>query len=179
VQLAEGLVGGVAWGVGLSVVIMWLVCVVLFRSWRLATIAFGPNAFPILVVYGYMGAMGVALTSGSAMVATVSLGMNQTIFLLLRYRKLTREQGLDTATALHEAFVHIGRPVVLTSFVFMLGFLIFLVSDFLPLYYFGLLTSIAMLAGMIGDVVLLPCLLRTFDNVPARVDQNDQNAKTK
>ena len=168
VQLADGLVGGLAWGVGSAVVIMWLVCVVLFRSFRLATIAFGPNAFPILVVYGYMGAAGVALTSGSAMVATVSIGMNQTIFLLLRYRKLTREQGLDTDTALHEAFVHIGRPVVLTSLVFMLGFLIFLVSDFLPLFYFGLLTSIAMLAGMIGDVALLPCLLRTFDEAKWR-----------
>jgi predicted RND superfamily exporter protein len=50
----------------------------------------------------------------------------------------------------------------------MLGFLIFLVSDFLPLFYFGLLTSIAMLAWMIGDVVLLPCLLRTFDEAKWR-----------
>jgi len=166
VQLADGLVGGMAWGVGLAVAIMWLVCVVLFRSWRLGTIAFFPNAFPILIVYGYMGAAGVALSSGSAMVATVSLGMNQTIFIILRYRKLTREQGYDTDTALRETFVHIGRPVVLTCLVFTLGFLIFLFSDFLPLHNFGLLTSIAMLAGLVGDMLFLPCLLRTFDRLP-------------
>jgi predicted RND superfamily exporter protein len=176
VQLADGLVNGLAWGVTVSVIVMALVCAVLFRSARLAAIAAGPNAFPILVVYGYMGALGVPISSGSAMVATVSLGMNQTIYFLMRYRKLTREQGLDTSTALHEAFVQIGRPVVLTSLVFTAGFLIFLVSDFLPLYHFGLLTSIAMLAGMTGDVVLLPCLLRTFDRVPNRMISGPQES---
>ena len=61
VQLANGLVNGMAWGVGVSVVVMWLVCAVLFRSWRLAAIAFFPNAFPIIVVYGYMGLVGSPL----------------------------------------------------------------------------------------------------------------------
>src|SRR5262249_37003968 len=152
-------VQGVAWGVGLSVLIMWLVCVVLFRSWRLGTIALLPNAFPIIVVYGYMGLVGTPLSSGSAMVATVSLGMNQTIFIIMRYRKKTREQGFDTNTAIRDTLVHIGRPVVLTSLVFTFGFLIFLLSDFLPLHNFGLLTSIAMFAGMLSDIMLLPCLL--------------------
>ena len=51
-------------------------------------------------------------------------------------------------------------------------------ADFLPLYHFGLLTSIAMLAGMIGDVVLLPCLLRTFDNVPSRTVIEQSNIQS-
>ena len=109
VQLADGLVSGMAWGVGVSVVIMWLVCAVLFKSWRLAAIAFFPNAFPIIVVYGYMGAVGSPLSSGSAMVATVSLGMNQTIYILMRYRRMTRAEGYDTATALRRNF-HPHRP---------------------------------------------------------------------
>jgi uncharacterized protein len=165
VQLADGLVSGMAWGVGVSVVIMWLVCAVLFKSWRLAAIAFFPNAFPIIVVYGYMGAVGSPLSSGSAMVATVSLGMNQTIYILMRYRRMTRAEGYDTATALRETFTHIGRPVVLTSMVFTFGFLIFLLSDFLPLHNFGLLTSIAMVAGLASDIAILPCLCHVFDRV--------------
>jgi uncharacterized protein len=165
VQLANGLVSGMAWGVSVSVVIMWLVCAVLFKSWRLAAVAFFPNAFPIIVVYGYMGLVGSPLSSGSAMVATVSLGMNQTIYILMRYRRMTRTEGYDTATALRETFAHIGRPVVLTSMVFTIGFLIFLLSDFLPLHNFGLLTSIAMLAGLASDIAILPCLLHVFDRI--------------
>jgi len=168
VQLANGLVSGMAWGVGVSVVVMWLVCAVLFKSWRLAAVAFFPNAFPIIVVYGYMGLVGSPLSSGSAMVATVSLGMNQTIYILMRYRRMTRTEGYDTATALRETFTHIGRPVVLTSMVFTIGFLIFLLSDFLPLHNFGLLTSIAMLAGLASDIAILPCLLHVFDRVGER-----------
>jgi predicted RND superfamily exporter protein len=168
VQLANGLVSGMAWGVGVSVVVMWLVCAVLFKSWRLAAVAFFPNAFPIIVVYGYMGLVGSPLSSGSAMVATVSLGMNQTIYILMRYRRMTRTEGYDTATALRETFTHIGRPVVLTSMVFTIGFLIFLLSDFLPLHNFGLLTSIAMLAGLASDIAILPCLLHVFDRTDPR-----------
>ena len=165
VQLADGLVSGMAWGVGVSVVVMGLVCAVLFKSWRLAIVQIFPNAFPIIVVYGYMGAVGSPLSSGSAMVATVSLGMNQTIYIMMRYRRMTRHESYDIATALRETFAHIGRPVVLTSMVFTFGFLIFLLSDFLPLHNFGLLTSIAMLAGLASDMAILPCLLHVFDRV--------------
>ena len=61
---------------------------------------------------------------------------------------------------------------MLTCIVFTAGFLIFLVSDFMPLYHFGLLTSIAMVAGLLGDIVFLQCLLHTFDRRPGDAGQN-------
>jgi uncharacterized protein len=168
VHLAQGLLSGMFWGLLSSVLIMVAVCAFLFRSLKLSLIALLPNAFPIVVVYGFMGAVGIPLSSGSSMVATVALGiaLNDTIHFILHYQKLRHGQGLDLDTALHETFEHIGRPVVLTGVVFIAGFMIFMLSDFLPLYYFGLLATLAMIAAIAGDLLMLPCLLRTFDGGP-------------
>ena len=81
----------------------------------------------------------------------------------LHYRKLRYDEGHTIDAALHETFEHIGRPIILTSIVFAAGFMIFLLSDFLPLFQFGLLATLAMAAALVGDMLLLPCLLRTFD----------------
>lgn len=167
VLLSEGLIGGIAKGLTTALVVMALVCVVLFQSVRLAAIALLPNAFPVLAVFGGMGIFGLPLNSGSAMVATIALGiaLNDTVHFLLHYRR-SRRQGFATDEAVRQTFTEIGRPIVLTSAVNCAGFSIFLLSDFRPLYHFGLLSSVAMGAALIGDLLLLPNLLRVFDRSP-------------
>jgi len=169
VELSEGLVGGITRGLIVAAVVMSLLCAVLFRSLRLTLIAILPNAFPVLVVFGLMGALGVPLNSGSAMVATVALGvaLNDTVHFLMHYRR-RRLEGAGTDEALRETFGEVGRPIVLTSIVNCFGFAIFLVADFRPMFHFGLLASIAMAAALVGDLVLLPNLLKLFDRDSAK-----------
>ncbi len=168
VRLSDGLVIGLYYGLGLSLLVMAALCLVLFRSWRLAAAAFLPNAFPLLMVFGLMGALKIPISSGTAMVATVALGiaLNDTVHFLLHYRKLTRECGESVSIALDETVRHIGRPIVLTSLVHVVGFAIFLLTDFVPLFHFGVLAGVAMLAAIVGDLVLLPCLLKVIDQPP-------------
>ena len=165
VELSEGLVGGITRGVALATLMMSLLCAVLFRSLRLTLIAFLPNAFPVLVVFALMGILGVPLNSGSAMVTTVALGvgLNDTVHFVMHYRR-RRLEGADTDAALHDTFGDVGRPIVLTSIVNCLGFGIFLLADFRPMHHFGLLASVAMAAALVGDLVLLPNLLKLFDS---------------
>lgn len=177
--LSNGLVTGLAWGLGASLVVMAMLCIFLFRSLRLAAIAFLPNAFPLLAVFGLMGATKLPISSGSAMIATVALGiaLNDTIHFLLHYCKLTRESQYSVRQAVEDTIRHIGRPLILTSLVHLAGFAIFLLTDFLPLYHFGLLGSVAMLAAILGDLLILPCLLLLFDHNPAgvRAPQQDES----
>lgn len=164
VLLSEGLVGGITRGLVVAVLVMSALCAVLFRSLRMTLIAFLPNAFPVLVVFGLMGVFGVPLNSGSAMVATVALGvaLNDTVHFVMHYHR-RRLGGATTEQALSATFGEVGRPIVLTSVVNCLGFGIFLLADFRPMYHFGLLASIAMAAALVGDLVLLPNLLSIFD----------------
>ncbi len=164
VLLSEGLVGGITRGLVVAVLVMSALCAVLFRSLRMTLIALLPNAFPVLVVLGWMGAFGVPLNSGSAMVTTVALGvgLNDTVHFVMHYHR-RRLGGATTEQALSATFGEVGRPIVLTSVVNCLGFGIFLFADFRPMYHFGLLASIAMAAALVGDLVLLPNLLSIFD----------------
>jgi hypothetical protein len=40
------------------------------------------------------------------------------------------------------------------------GFSVLTVSQFIPLVYFGMLVSLAMIGGLIGNLLLLPIMLR-------------------
>jgi len=166
--LSEGLIGGISRGLGAALAVMALLCLVLFRSVKLTLIAFLPNVFPVLLIFGVMGVAGVPLNSGSAMVATIALGvaLNDTVHFLMHYQR-RRTEGADTEQSVADTFAEIGRPIVLTSVVNCVGFGIFLLSDFRPLSHFGLLAGIAMLAALVGDLILLPNLLRVFDRSSA------------
>ncbi|MBW3539862.1 MAG: MMPL family transporter [Planctomycetes bacterium] len=168
--LSEQLVGGMTRGLLAATAAMALLCVVLFRSLRITLIAVLPNAFPVLIVFGVMGLFGIPLNSGSAMVTTIALGvgLNDTVHFVMHYRR-RRSEGDSCDLAVHETVAEIGRPIILTSVVNCLGFSIFLLSDFLPMSHFGLLAAIAMAAALVGDLVLLPNLLKLFDRdaVPA------------
>ena len=86
-----------------------------------------------------------------------------TIHFVLHYRNLTRDEKISKVEAIKLTIEHIGRPIILTSAVHLAGFLIFLTTDFLPLYQFGFLAGMSMLAAVIGDLILLPALLVIFD----------------
>jgi len=178
VALSEGLVTAMVYGLGTSLLVMALVCMVLFHSSRLAVVAFPSNAFPLLAVFGLMGLWQIPISSGSAMVASVALGiaLNDTIHFLLHYRQLTRDEGRPRDESLSETLLHIGRPMILTSLVHCAGFAIFFLPDlvlrptgwqvlngFQPLAHFGLLGSVSMIAALLGDILLLPSLIVLTD----------------
>lgn len=170
VVLSDNLLGGIRRGLGTALLVMAGLCVVWFRSIRLTLIAFLPNVFPILTVFGLMGLLGIPLNCGSAMVMTISLGiaLNDTVHFIVHYRQHRRE-GAGNDTAVSATVREIGRPVIITSIVNCLGFAIFIMSDFRPMFHFGCLTSVAMAAALVGDLVLLPSLLRVFDrDTPGR-----------
>ena len=63
-----------------------------------------------------------------------------------------------------------GRAVVLANLALVIGFSVLTLSHFIPLVYFGLLVSVAMLGGLVGNLVLLPVLLRWAHRGDAAAD---------
>jgi predicted RND superfamily exporter protein len=168
------------WGLSASILIIVVVCLMLFGSLRLALLALPPNIFPVAAVYGLMGLFKIPISSGSAMVATIALGIavNDTMHFILYYRRKTREEGVAPRQAIIEAMDDLGRPVVLMSVVFCAGFTVFLLTDFQPLFHFGILSFVAMTSALAGDLVMLPNLLLLFDRFtpPVREPQREREA---
>jgi len=141
------------------VVLMWME----FRSLLFGLLLLIPNVVPIAAVIGVMGWMGMKLNIASAMIAAVAMGLtiDSAIMYVDGYRA-ARSRGLSFADALHETHQGVGLAVVFSNIALVVGFSVLTLSHFVPLVYFGVLVSVAMIGGLIGNLVLLPLLLRLF-----------------
>ncbi len=138
-----------------------------FRSLKIGLICLVPNVFPIVIVIGLMGWTGVPINIATAMIASVSMGLtvDSSVHYLAGYHR-ARDRGLDIHAALHETHQGVGKALVFANIALILGFSVLTLSHFIPLIYFGVLVSVAMFGGLIGNLVLLPLLLRLVEGRP-------------
>lgn len=135
-----------------------------FRSLRIGLVSLLPNVLPIALVVGTMGWIGVAINIGTAMIASVSMGLtiDASIHYLSGYRA-ARAAGMPFGEALRETHKGVGLALVFGTLALVVGFSVLSLSHFIPLVYFGVLVSLAMFGGLVGNLVLLPLLLHWVD----------------
>ena len=131
-----------------------------FRSWKYALIAMIPNAVPIYIVMGLLGWAGLKMNMGAAMIAAVSMGMSvdSSIHYFSAFRR-ARQAGKTVHAALTECQQSVGLAMIFTTVALIVGFAVLITSEFVPTVYFGALMSLAMLGGMLGNLIVLPLLL--------------------
>jgi hypothetical protein len=56
----------------------------------------------------------------------------------------------------------VGRAMVFSTLALIVGFTVLCISQFVPTIYFGTLVSISMLGGLLGNLLVLPLLLKMF-----------------
>ncbi len=144
----------------LSILAMFLV---LFRSLRLALIAILPNMLPALLVLGTMGWLGIPLDLMTITIAAISVGIavDNTIHYIIRFRR-EFPQDRDYRATMWRCHGSIGRAMYYTSLTIVVGFSILMLSNFVPTFYFGLFTGLAMLTALVASLALLPALLLTL-----------------
>ena len=140
---------------------IWLIMSLAFRSLKLGLISMVPNLFPIVVVIGVMGWTGLTLNIGTAMIASVSMGLttDSSIHFISSFLR-ARSRGASTDEALRSTQHSVGRAIIYATSALVAGFSVLTLSHFIPLIYFGALVSVAMVGGVFGDLVLMPILLR-------------------
>lgn len=131
-----------------------------FRSLRIGVISLFPNVFPIAILMGILGWIGMPVNIGTAMITSVSMGLtvDSTIHYITAFERARKT--MSVTQALQVAHAGAGRAVVFAHGALVIGFLVLTASRFIPLVYFGALMSLSMAGGIFGDLVLLPLLLR-------------------
>ncbi len=135
-----------------------------FRRLPIGLMSLVPNLFPNILVIGFMGWIGLPINIATAMIACVSMGLtvDSSIIYIDGYHR-ARATGLRVHEALHETHRDVGRALVYSNIALMSGFSVLALSHFIPLIYFGLLVSLAMFGGLIGNLVFLPLLIGWWD----------------
>jgi predicted RND superfamily exporter protein len=161
----------------LTTVGMWAMMTIAFRSWRVGLVSLAPNVFPIVVLIGGMGWLGLPINIGTAMIASVSMGLtiDSSIHYIAGYRRA--RQNMHGSDALRQTHEDVGLAMVLSTFALMVGFSVLTLSDFIPLVYFGILVSAAMLGGLIGNLTFFPLLLQWADRGHTPVENTAPAAK--
>ena len=141
-----------------------LLMTIAYRSLAFGSILLIPNLFPIVLVVGTMGWIGLPVNLATAMIASVSMGLtvDSSIHYLAGYTD-ARRRGLSFSAALKGTHQGVGLALVFANVALVVGFSVLTLSHFIPLVYFGILVSVAMLGGLMGNLVLLPLLLRVVD----------------
>lgn len=148
---------------GAVFIAIMLMFAVLFRSLLVSLIAITPNLLAAAIVLGGMGLAGIPLDMMTITIAaiTVGIGVDDTIHYIHRFKSEITKDG-DYMAAMYRSHMSIGRAMYYTSITIVVGFSILALSNFTPSIYFGLLTSLAMLAALMGALLLLPLLIVTI-----------------
>ena len=137
-----------------------LIISLLFTDVRVGLLAAIPNMFPVIVLFGVMGYAEIPLNIGTTMAAAIAIGIavDDTMHFMLRYNqelKTTKHQSLAMYTTLHEE----AMPVLSTSIALIAGFLVFSLSEFVPVVQFGILSALVIASALIADFVITPLVI--------------------
>jgi predicted RND superfamily exporter protein len=148
---------------GFVVVILFIMFLVLFKSFKIAFISIIANIIPILIVFSLMGFLQIPLDIMTITIAAISIGIgvDDTIHYVHRY-KLEYQKDKSYELAMKRTHNSIGNAMTFTSITVILGFLVLVFSNLVPTIYFGLLTVFVMISILSSALILLPKMLIVF-----------------
>ncbi|WPE17860.1 efflux RND transporter permease subunit [Candidatus Thioglobus autotrophicus] len=135
----------------------------IFKSFSLSIIAIIPNIIPSTLILGVMGLFNIPLDLMTITIAAIAIGIgvDDAIHYVYRFKVEFKKDGNYLAT-MYRAHNSVGLAMFYTSLTITLGFLILVLSNFIPSIYFGIFTAIAMISAMFVNLTLLPKLILIF-----------------
>ncbi len=150
--------------VRLTPLVIVLVMVVMFLSFRMVKGVFIPLAVVLVALVWTLGVMGlvgrpITLIVAFMPVMLIAIGIADGIHLLTEY-KLLWAKFHDKDRAILGTMQQLARPVILTSLTTMAGFGALATSSLRSITDFGLFTSIGVFAAMVVSLTFVPAALK-------------------
>ena len=159
-QIASNLAKGML----IAILVATLIIGFFTTSWKLALLSLLPNLLPLLMVLGFMGAVGIPLKVSTSLIFTIVYGIavDDTIHFLNSYR-LNKRKYNNHQNAIRGTLAAMWKPMLYTSAVLLSGFMIFTLSEFSSITLLGYLVSGSLIVALLADLILLPILLNHKD----------------
>ncbi|MEQ8938501.1 MAG: MMPL family transporter [Gammaproteobacteria bacterium] len=152
-------------GTAVALMLISMVLMLALRSIKIGLISLIPNLAPAAMGFGLWGMLVGEIGLSLSVVTSMTLGIvvDDTVHFLSKYLRARRENGLDAKAAVRYAFITVGRALIITSVVLVVGFLILSTSSFELNSGMGLLTAIVIAIALVADFLFLPPILMKFD----------------
>lgn len=146
--------------------LFWIVLLltVIFRSLRWALVAAIPNIVPPTFLLGFLAVFDIPVKPGIAIIFAISLGLAfcNTVYVLDRLRHLLKSRDFKSTLPIYTLMKLEAMPCLVSSLSLFAGFSIFLFSVFPVNKLFGVFMLISVAAGLLGDLVWLPAILKRY-----------------
>jgi predicted RND superfamily exporter protein len=148
----------------IAAAVIFVVLTFMFRSLRMGLVSLVPNLLPLLFTAAFLVWTGQALRLTSVLLFTVSLGIavDDTIHFIVRYLR-ERQTGISVDDAIRNSIVSVGGALLVSTLILLAGFSASATSVMPHSQLFSQLACIAVVVALIGDMVLLPAILRLVD----------------
>ncbi|WP_444993872.1 efflux RND transporter permease subunit [Aliikangiella sp. IMCC44359] len=157
------IVSGEILNIFISVSIVLLFCMFVFRSFKYGILSVLPLVFSTTVTFGLMGFIGIRLEVGTAIITAmiVGIGVDFAVHYLSQFKKHF-ERTFDINESNHRTIQVTGKAISFDIFSNILGFSVFALSGFSPIQNFGLLITLTMLTTGMSTFILLPAVTNTL-----------------
>lgn len=159
-KVVQYLVLGQVYSLASTILVVFLLLAVMFRSLLYAAIGMIPLLITVASNFAFMVVAGIPLNIGTAMIASVcvGIGVDYSIHFIHRYRiEAARTPDLDaTIQATMETS---GRAIFFNAAAVGGGFAVLLVSNFMPLVYLGSLVPLIMAVNALAALFIIPAFL--------------------
>jgi predicted RND superfamily exporter protein len=147
-------------GLLFSILIVAGIMGLIYKSLRMMIISIIPNVIPLIIIGGIMGYAGIELKAATSLVFSIAFGIatDDTIHFISRL-KIELGYGKSLMYAFKRTYFETGKPIILTTFILLGGFMTLMISDFQSTFYFGFLICITVIIAVLADIFLLPVLL--------------------
>jgi len=148
----------------ISLVGVFLLLSLLFKSFAAGFIGVLPIAVTAAVNFGVMGGIGISLNTTTALISSISVGMgiDYAIHLLSRYQYYGI-RGFSSAETADKAINLSGRAITFNAVVVIAGFMVLTFSKFPPNRELGWLVSTALFVSLIGTLTLAVALIEIME----------------
>ncbi len=146
----------------ISVVLISVLMVVLFRSVILGMIGMVPLVSTVTFLACIMRLTGIPLDIGTSVICGIcfGVGIDYTIHFLSVFKRYFSELDGNWDVALKATMAAVCRPILVNSFSLSFGFSVLYLSDFAAIKNLGLLVACSMILCAFFSLLLLPMLLR-------------------
>jgi len=139
---------------------IFLMLLILFRSLLTSLIVIFVPLVAVGFVFSFMSLFSIPLDIMTITIASISVGMSvdYAIHIAWRFRE---EQKISRSTAEINTINSSGQAVLITAMTVIVGFLVFIFSNFNPTVLFGLLSAVAIFVSAALALRLIPIFLES------------------
>jgi len=147
-----------------ALLMITILMIVVFRSFKLGLAAMIPNVFPVLVAGGIMGFFEIPLEFVTMTVAPMIMGLavDDTIH-LVSHLKDELDEGFDFLESLRRTLSVVGTAITETTIILCITFLIFSFSKVNSIVNMGIMTCSGILAAYLADIFITPIIINALN----------------